>query len=209
MRRRGFTLIELLVVIAIIAVLIALLLPAVQAAREAARRAQCINNLKQIGLAMHNYHSINDAFPSGELCDQKVSAARTFWTAFILPYLELGTLGNAYNYSMSVNTAISGGTAFGPTNSTVTQAAIRRTSVPSDTGGTMARGVYFWARSNYVAAYSPDGVMVEKNVPFTYDTDVQRRGQPRDPQGPVQLQRHPWPQGHHGRFVQHRRRSEA
>jgi prepilin-type N-terminal cleavage/methylation domain-containing protein/prepilin-type processing-associated H-X9-DG protein len=65
MKRRGFTLIELLVVIAIIAVLIALLLPAVQAAREAARRAACINNLKQIGLALHNYHDQNDSFPMG------------------------------------------------------------------------------------------------------------------------------------------------
>ena len=65
--RRGFTLIELLVVIAIIAVLIALLLPAVQAAREAARRAQCVNNLKQVGLAIANYESSNTCYPMGDV----------------------------------------------------------------------------------------------------------------------------------------------
>src|SRR6516165_4703055 len=93
---RGFTLIELLVVIAIIAVLIALLLPAVQAAREAARRAQCVNNLKQFGLAIHNYHSSIDCVPYGEFdmsdgCDQ--------WSGMpgLLPYLEQQVMYNALN----------------------------------------------------------------------------------------------------------------
>jgi len=90
--RRGFTLIELLVVIAIIAVLIALLLPAVQAAREAARRAQCVNNLKQIGIAMHNYHDTVGSFPPGI----RASVNGT-WQMFILPYLEGTPLYNSYN----------------------------------------------------------------------------------------------------------------
>jgi prepilin-type N-terminal cleavage/methylation domain-containing protein/prepilin-type processing-associated H-X9-DG protein len=168
MRRRGFTLIELLVVIAIIAVLIALLLPAVQAAREAARRSQCVNNLKQIGLAFHNYHTVNDCFPTGECTQPNNTGARTFWTCYILPFLELGSLGNAYNYSMSINTSASSN--YGLFNSTVTQASIKTYLCPDDTGGTMARGSFFWARSNYVATYSPDGLMIEKNVNFTYDT---------------------------------------
>lgn len=109
--QRGFTLIELLVVIAIIAVLIALLLPAVQSAREAARRGQCINNLKQIGLAMHNYHNVQNTFPIG------VSASNNTWNtshcgctalvtwngwsvhAMLLPYLEATPVYNAINFA--------------------------------------------------------------------------------------------------------------
>jgi prepilin-type N-terminal cleavage/methylation domain-containing protein/prepilin-type processing-associated H-X9-DG protein len=91
----GFTLIELLVVIAIIAVLIALLLPAVQAAREAARRIQCINNLKQLGLAIHQYHDVNTSFPPGQLLYvnwQDLSALVS-----LLPYIEQQPLYSAFN----------------------------------------------------------------------------------------------------------------
>jgi prepilin-type N-terminal cleavage/methylation domain-containing protein/prepilin-type processing-associated H-X9-DG protein len=122
MRRRGFTLIELLVVIAIIAVLIALLLPAVQSAREAARRAQCVNNLKQIALALHNYESSQSVFPPGGVADESPSAAFpggqsiwggpgtnniASWRALVIPQMEGGTIYNAINFSVSLNDATS------------------------------------------------------------------------------------------------------
>ena len=99
---RGFTLIELLVVIAIIAILIALLLPAVQQAREAARRTQCKNNLKQIGLAMHNYHDVYLGFPPGYMNTAPYHAngngpisgnySQWVWGAMILPYIDQAPL---------------------------------------------------------------------------------------------------------------------
>jgi len=99
--RRGFTLIELLVVIAIIAVLIALLLPAVQAAREAARRSQCVNNLKQLGLALHGYHDVNNAVPPTASGDEVNGILRSNFgmKPRLLPYMEQSAVYNALNWT--------------------------------------------------------------------------------------------------------------
>jgi len=110
-RSRGFTLIELLVVIAIIAILIALLLPAVQQAREAARRSQCKNNLKQIGLAMHNYHDVANTFPFAWMLGANFNAS--VWGIMILPYIDQAPLYNQWDSSIPpFNQA--GGMGFGP-----------------------------------------------------------------------------------------------
>lgn len=100
--KKGFTLVELLVVIAIIGILIALLLPAVQAAREAARRSQCTNNLKQLGLGVHNYHDVYLTFPIGNLCSTLGGGApgtgsrESTWALAILPFIEQKPLSDAF-----------------------------------------------------------------------------------------------------------------
>src|SRR4051794_32693091 len=137
--RRGFTLIELLVVIAIIAVLIALLLPAVQSAREAARRIQCTNNLKQMGLAFHNYEGAIGAIPSGAIstlvnpawkmpagnCNAAPPELGPGWSLFALafPYLEQQVLGNALNFSVGIAD---------PANQTVRGTGVSAYVCPSD-----------------------------------------------------------------------------
>jgi prepilin-type N-terminal cleavage/methylation domain-containing protein/prepilin-type processing-associated H-X9-DG protein len=125
---RGFTLIELLVVIAIIAVLIALLLPAVQAAREAARRSQCVNNFKQVGLAMHNYHDTQGSLPIGRMgigytYGNNVDQRRT-WAFSILPFFEQTQAFNALNFNWAF---------YAPPNTTIILIAQRVFQCPSDT----------------------------------------------------------------------------
>ena len=161
-RRFGFTLIELLVVIAIIAVLIALLLPAVQSAREAARRSQCVNNLKQLGLAMHNYIDTNGATPlhmmrrAGEWDGPSVgSSGNRSWYCGLLPFLEQTPTYNSLNFSYStgwdeIGWAGGGTNAIGP-NVTSNLQTISSFLCPSDGERNTYAGVN-WGNFNYVAS---------------------------------------------------------
>jgi len=129
--RPAFTLIELLVVIAIIAILIGLLLPAVQKVREAAARAQCVNNLKQIGLALHNYHDANSVFPSGYVDGNPAGPSTPDndvgpgwgWAAYLLPYVEQGILFEQINFSVGIGTG---------SNTTLSQTVVKLYQCPSD-----------------------------------------------------------------------------
>ncbi len=168
--RRGFTLIELLVVIAVIAILVALLLPAVQAAREAARRSQCVNNLKQIGLALQNYHDSVGILAPGYVSTFDTGGNDTGpgwgWAAMLLPQVEQSPLFNAINFNLAVEAQA---------NSTGRLANVSAFLCPSDTTasafyavnrdvatGAARNNICQVAPSNYVAMYGngepgPDG----------------------------------------------------
>ena len=144
-RRRAFTLIELLVVIAIIGVLVGLLLPAVQAARETARRAQCVNNLKQIGLALHNYDGSHQTFPSGYVSNFNATGDDTGpgwgWAAMLLPQFEQTPLFNAINFNLAIEN---------PANMTSRLPNVNNFLCPSDPAATA-----YWAVNRDAATGAP------------------------------------------------------
>jgi prepilin-type N-terminal cleavage/methylation domain-containing protein/prepilin-type processing-associated H-X9-DG protein len=136
MRQRGFTLVELLVVIAIIGILVALLLPAVQAAREAARRMQCLNQIKQLALALHNYHDVAKKFPPGAISDPNPAGGtsygrppRTTYIVHLMPYIEQNTVYDTIDF---VNRPVAPGLCWFGNNAQATGATMPLLYCPSD-----------------------------------------------------------------------------
>lgn len=176
---RGFTLIELLVVIVIIGMLIALLLPAVQAVREAARRMQCQNNLKQIGLAIHNYHDTHNHFPSGYMSRFDNSGNDLGpgwgWATAILPQLEQSALFEQIQFDKSIEDAansvtrtITVSTYLCPSDSTQAIWTAKR----YETAGNILQTVCDVASSNYVGVYGTSEPGVDGNGCFSRDVNL-------------------------------------
>ena len=176
---RAFTLIELLVVIAIIAVLIGLLLPAVQAAREAARRAQCVNNLKQLGLGLHNYDSAHQVLPPGYISNFASDGTDTGpgwgWASMLLPNLENTSVYSAINFNLAIES---------PPNLTARLATASVFLCPSDTvkpawdalardpSGTPNRVICQVAPSNYVGMFGTSEPGIDGDGIFFRDSRV-------------------------------------
>jgi len=184
--RHAFTLIELLVVIAIIAVLVALLLPAVQQAREAARRSSCKNNLKQIGLALHNYHDTHGVFPPGYVLGRGpgippgnaplVDQGKWAWAAHILPFVEQASLYDA----LEINDAATDVDDFAGANQLLRTSSVATYRCPSDTAPELNTSRASRTLSNYVGMYGPDdadiGPTGTKTTPRAPDAFSDRGG---------------------------------
>jgi prepilin-type N-terminal cleavage/methylation domain-containing protein/prepilin-type processing-associated H-X9-DG protein len=179
LRRAGFTLIELLVVIAIIAVLIALLLPAVQSAREAARRIQCVNNLKQMGIAIHNYHEANNTFPLGNSLNLVNVGPLTYgvggnsWSSLglILAYMGEGPTYNAINFTFGVSGAAPALAYW--FNSTAFYTRIKAYLCPSDPYAGVPSGQYLNGKpnlDNYAGSIGTT-TMIPSATAFGLETD--------------------------------------